>query len=140
MIASELMTPDPATATPETMIAEVWDLMRDMDIRHVPVVDEGLLVGMVSDRDLAYLDMVGVLTVEGATSLRDELATPVVKVMSTDVISIDAETPLGDAVALLIEHKVGALPVVRPETRELVGILSYIDVLKALQVSLGRND
>jgi CBS domain-containing protein len=84
--------------------------------------------------------MVGVLTVEGATSLRDELATPVVKVMSTDVISIDAETTLGDAIALLIEHKVGALPVVRPETRELVGILSYIDVLKALQVSLGRND
>lgn len=137
MIASELMTADPTTVTPDTSIAEVWDLMRDLDIRHVPVVEDGALVGMVSDRDLAQLDMASILVSDGAAALRQELATPVVKVMTTNVVSIDTETELSEAVSLLIEHKVGALPVLRADRREVVGILSYIDVLRAFQSVVG---
>lgn len=111
MIARDLMTPNPETVTPDATIAEVWDLMRELDIRHIPVVQGGVLVGMLSDRDLAHLDVGRVLTVEGADALRRELATPVVKV----------------------EHRVGAIPVVRPDTREVLGIISYVDVLRALQ-------
>ncbi len=136
MTVSELMTPDPVTVAPQASLADVWDLMRDLAIRHVPVLDRGALVGMVSDRDIARLDLTAVLTLDGAAALRDELARPVVRVMSADVISVETETELADAIALLIEHKVGALPVVRPDTRELVGILSYIDVLRAYQDSL----
>ena len=136
MTVSELMTPDPVTVTPQASLADVWDLMRDLAIRHVPVLDRGALVGMVSDRDIARLDLTAVLTLDGAAALRDELARPVIRVMSADVISVETETELADAIALLIEHKVGALPVVRPDTRELVGILSYIDVLRAYQNSL----
>jgi len=136
MTVSELMTPDPVTVTPQASLADVWDLMRDLAIRHVPVLDRGALVGMVSDRDIARLDLTAVLTLDGAAALRDELARPVIRVMSADVISVETETELADAIALLIEHKVGALPVVRPDTRELVGILSYIDVLRAYQGSL----
>lgn len=133
MIARDLMTPNPETVTPETSIAEVWDLMRELDVRHVPVVRGGTLVGMLSDRDLAHVDVGRVLTVEGADALRRELTTPVIKVMSSDVICAEPETELGDVVGLLLEHKVGALPVVRPDTREVVGIISYIDVLRALR-------
>ena len=140
MIAGDLMTPDPTTVTPEASVAEAWDLMRVLDIRHIPVVDGQTLVGMVSDRDLARVDMAGILASEGADVLRQELATPVVKIMSADVISVDTETDLDDVVSLLIEHKVGALPVVRPGTRDVVGILSYIDVLKAVQSSLQDID
>ena len=136
MTVSELMTPDPVTVTPQASLADVWDLMRDLAIRHVPVLERGALVGMVSDRDIARLDLTAVLTLDGAAALRDELARPVIRVMSADVISVETETELADAIALLIEHKVGALPVVRPDTRELVGILSYIDVLRAYQGSL----
>jgi len=136
MTVSELMTPDPVTVTPQASLADVWDLMRDLAIRHVPVLDRGALVGMVSDRDIARLDLTAVLTLDGAAALRDELARPVIRVMSADVISVETETELADAIALLIEHKVGALPVVRPDSRELVGILSYIDVLRAYQGSL----
>lgn len=135
MIASELMTADPISVSPTASVAEVWDLMRDLNIRHVPVVERGTLVGMVSDRDLR-LDMAAILSADGADVLRQELATPAVKVMSPDVISVDTETELEDIVSLLIEQKVGALPVVRPGTREMVGILSYIDVLKAFQTAL----
>jgi acetoin utilization protein AcuB len=140
MIASELMTADPTTVTPEASIAEVWDLMRDLDIRHVPVVQDGALVGMVSDRDLSQLDMAGILAADGADALRQELATPVVKVMTTSVITVDTETDLAEAVGLLVEHKVGALPVLQVGSREVVGILSYIDVLKAFQTLFAEVD
>jgi acetoin utilization protein AcuB len=140
MIAAELMTPDPVTVTPQARIADVWDLMRDLDIRHVPVLDCGVLVGMVSDRDIAHLDLTAVRTLDGAAALRDELATPVIKVMSSDVIAVETESELEDVIALLIEHKIGALPVVRPDTRELVGILSYIDVLRTYQTSLADSE
>jgi acetoin utilization protein AcuB len=77
--------------------------------------------------------MARMLAVEGAEGLRQELATPIVNVMSPDVICVEPETALGDVVELLLEHKVGALPVVRPDTREVIGIVSYIDVLRALR-------
>lgn len=140
MIAGDLMTPDPITVIPEASLAEAWDLMRDLDIRHLPVVEGRTLVGMLSDRDLGRMDMAGILASEGADALREEFATPVVKIMSADVIAVDTETDLDDVVSLLIEHKVGALPIVSPGTRDVVGILSYIDVLKVLQSSLQDDD
>jgi acetoin utilization protein AcuB len=127
------MTANPATVTPQASITEVWDLMRELEVRHVPVVQGGALVGMLSDRDLAALDIARMLAVDGADALREELATPITNVMSSDVIFVEPETEVSDVVGLLLEHKVGALPVIRPDTREVVGIISYIDVLRALQ-------
>jgi acetoin utilization protein AcuB len=137
MTARDLMTPKPVTVSPQTSFGEVWDLMRDMEIRHVPVVQAGTLLGILSERDLARLDVNRVLTVEGADALRRDLATPVVDVMSADVITIEPETTLSDVVAVFLESKVGALPVVEP-SGEVVGIVSYIDVLRALQDGLER--
>ena len=121
MIVRDLMTPNPMTVTPQASIAEVWDLMRELEIRHVPVVQDGALVGMLSDRDLARLDIAQMLPM------------PIVKVMSTDVIAVEPESELSEVVELLIEHKVGALPVIESDSREVVGIVSYIDVLRAVQ-------
>lgn len=139
MNTRDLMTPNPMTVSPKATIAEVWDLMREMEIRHVPVVENGVLVGMLSDRDLARLDLTRVLAVEGAGALRKELNSPIADVMSSDVIVVEPETGLGDVLDLLIEHKVGALPVVEPDTREVVGILSYIDVLRGLRDMLDEE-
>jgi acetoin utilization protein AcuB len=133
VIASDVMTPDPATVGPQATVAEVWDLMREHDIRHVPVISGGALVGMLSDRDLAYLDITGLLEAEGADALQRELRTPAIKLMSSDVLYVETETELSEVIALMIESKVGAVPVVRPGTREVLGIVSYIDVLRALQ-------
>lgn len=127
------MTPNPVTVSPRATVAEVWDLMRELEIRHVPVVEDGALVGMLSDRDLARLDVARLLTAEGADALRRELATPVIEVMSSDVIFVELETELSDVIGLLIEHRVGAIPVVRSGTRDVVGIVSYVDVLRAVQ-------
>ena len=121
MIARDLMTPNPTTVTPQASIAEAWELMRELEIRHVPVVQDGALVGMLSDRDLARLDIARML------------ALPIVNVMSSDVIAVEPESELSEIVDLLIENRVGALPVVHADTREVVGIVSYIDVLRAVQ-------
>jgi acetoin utilization protein AcuB len=132
MIARDLMTPNPATVTPQSTVAEAWDLMRELDVRHMPVVQDGALVGMLSDRDLAYLDVARLFTAEGADALRRELSTPVVKIMRSDVIYVEPDTDMCDLVELLIENKIGAIPVARPDSREVVGIVSYIDALRAL--------
>ncbi len=132
MTARDLMTPRPVTVTPRATVSEVWDLMRELEIRHVPVVDGGALVGMLSDRDLARLDMTRMLGGGGADALRQKFATPIVKLMNSYVIVAEPETGLAEIIELLIEHKVGALPVVSPDSGEVLGIVSYIDVLRAL--------
>jgi acetoin utilization protein AcuB len=133
MIARDVMTPNPLTVTPQVSIAEVWDLMREADIRHIPVTLGGVLVGMLSDRDLARVDMARLLKVGGADALRQELATPISRVMSPDPISVEPESEIGEVIGLLLDHKIGALPVVDEGTREVVGIISYVDVLRAFR-------
>jgi acetoin utilization protein AcuB len=132
MTARELMTSNPTTVTPRTTIAEAWDLMHELDIRHLPVVDGEALVGMLSDRDLGALDAGRLLTEEGADALRRRLTRPGVEAMSSDVVAAEPETEVSELVTLLLEHKVGAIPVVVPDTQQLVGIVSYIDVLRLL--------
>jgi acetoin utilization protein AcuB len=132
MKARDVMTPNPITVAPDATLAEVWDLMREADIRHVPVVQAGALVGMVSDRDLALLDVAQVLTTEGADALRRTLATPVVTMMSSDVIFVEMDDDLDDVIELMLEHKVGAIPVAGSDGRDVMGIISYIDVLRGI--------
>lgn len=140
MRAHELMTANPSTVTPQATIAEAWDLMRELDARHVPVVDGETLVGMLSDRDIGSLDVGRLLTEEGADGLRRRLDRPVIQLMSDDLIVAEPDTSLGDLITLFLENKVGAIPVVTPDSRQIVGIISYIDVLRAVQVMLEGED
>jgi acetoin utilization protein AcuB len=128
--ARDLMTRSPATVSPQSTIAEAWDVMRELDIRHVPVVENGALIGMLSDRDLARVGLLDRRAPGGVESLRRKLGTPVIEVMSSDVVSIEPETDVSEIIGLLVEHKIGALPVVA-DGPGVVGIVSYIDVLRA---------
>ncbi len=139
MTARDLMTPDPITIAPDASISDAWDLMSEHDIRHVPVVQGGALVGMLSSRDLPLSDILRLLSVEGAVALNREMAKPVSKIMSRDVISVVPDARASDLVRLLLEHKVGAIPVVGASTGKLLGIVSYIDVLRALQDRLDEE-
>ena len=139
MTARELMTENPATLTAQATISEAWDLMRELEIRHVPVIEGGALVGMLSDRDLARVNISSLLMAESAGAAGQDLGMPIAGLMSTDVIFVQPETELSDVIDLLVESRVGALPVVDPDTRAVVGIVSYIDVLRALQDRLGEQ-
>ncbi len=103
MTARELMTLNLASLTAGATIAEGWDLMRKQEIRHVPVVDGCVLVGILSERDLAREDIARLLMAEGAVGLERELRTPVAKVMSADAICVEPDTSLSEVVDLLIE-------------------------------------
>jgi acetoin utilization protein AcuB len=127
------MTIYPVTVRPQATIAEAMDLMCDLDVRYLPVVDRGALVGMVSDRDLAYFDVVMLRTHEKPDALSRVLATPVAAVMRSEIVAVEPETDLRDVIALLLEHKISVIPVVHPDTRAVLGIVSYTDVFRAVQ-------
>lgn len=133
MQAQDVMTANPVTVAPHASVAEVWEVMREQGVRHVPVVEGGAVVGMLSDRDLAYFDLPRFVTAESADRLRAALSTPAVTVMTADVVAVSPEADLGDVVDLILENRIGAVAVVRTETQELVGIVSYVDVLKAVR-------
>jgi acetoin utilization protein AcuB len=110
------MTPNPVTAGPEESLAGVQERMRAGGFRRVPVLDAGLLVGIVTDRDVR-------------THLSELEETRVRTVMTTDVVTVAPATSIREAGRLMLECEVGGLPVV--EDRKLVGMITTADILKA---------
>ncbi|MGD0073100.1 MAG: universal stress protein [Candidatus Binataceae bacterium] len=110
------MTLDPVVATPNDTLAQAQAKMREGRFRSLPVLDEGTLVGIITDRDIR----------EHAGHLED---TKVVVAMTKEVMTVRPDTSIWDAARLMIDHKVGGLPVV--EGGQLVGIVTTIDLLKA---------
>ena len=138
MITRDLMTKDPFTLTEQATLEDAAELMRERDIRHVPIVDrEGALVGIVSDRDLGSLDLGRLIGDAGVEGVRAHLATSVIKVMTPEVITVGPEDGLDEVVDLMLESRVGAVPVVEAHSRRVVGIVSYVDVLRAFRNAQG---
>jgi CBS domain-containing protein len=123
MQVGEVMTNNVRYVEVDDSLHEAIAAMHDLDVRHIPVLDEGELVGILSDRDLrAYEAAVG-------EDDPENLEVPVAEVMNTNVQTIGPEAELVDVIDLMVEHRIGAVPVVDASTRDLVGIVSYIDVL-----------
>lgn len=121
MNAIDLMTRHPVTVRETATVSAAIRTLRELDVRHLPVISvDGELVGMLSDRDL----------------LDPPPATSVAALMSHDVISVTEETDVEEIIDLLVSNRIGAVPVVTTEGR-LSGIVSYVDVLKALGKTLG---
>ncbi len=134
MIAQDLMTADPVTIQSRAKIREAVELLQTLDVRHLPVLDdEGELVGMLSDRDLRALALPHLVGGEYAGVLQTGLNTPVATMMSSNVLSVEPETDVEEIVELMLDNKIGAVPVVDRD-RGLVGIVSYMDVLRNLEV------
>ncbi|GMV11891.1 MAG: hypothetical protein AMXMBFR56_01150 [Polyangiaceae bacterium] len=127
------MTEAPITVSSSTSIRKVIMTLFESDFRHLPIVDGGQLVGIVSDRDLRAFMTPSMIELEKPEEVQRRLAQPVSTVMNADVVSVTPETDLADVIEMMLDQKVGAIPVVRPDTQELVGIVSYVDVLRAAQ-------
>ncbi len=130
MEIQELMTTALVTIKPTDTVREALARMEDQEVRHLPVVEGRRLAGMVSDRDLREYRLPVMEEIENPEYADDLLDTPVAEVMSTDLVTLDPGEGLRAAVDLMLEYGVGALPVVDRHKDELVGILSYVDVLK----------
>ena len=135
MLVRDIMTKRPTCIQAHQTLREAMQLLAELDVRHLPVIDDGEVVGMLSDRDLRTYSPHLVFE-SNINRLAKDLDRPVVEVMSTDVLTVEPESSVQDLIDLLVENKVGALPVLDPVEETLVGIVSYIDVLKAARASL----
>lgn len=128
MQVSEIMTRHPEVIQSTESIRVAVAKLYDNDIRHLPVLRSTELIGIISDRDLR-----GFASVSGDAHFGPLLDRPVSEVMSSSVISVSENDDVSELMDIFIEGKVGAVPVVDAHTNKLVGIVSYIDVLKALR-------
>jgi CBS-domain-containing membrane protein len=128
--AYDVMTEDPATISVTATVGEAVRLLQALDVRHLPVVDdEGALVGMLSDRDLRGLSFPEMIGEEYLGSIQTALDAPVSSVMSSDVVAVEIEDDVAVIVELMLDRKIGAVPVVDLDDT-LVGIVSYVDLLR----------
>jgi acetoin utilization protein AcuB len=135
MLVKKRMTHDPVVVSPRHSLADALRLTRERRIRHLPVVEDGVLVGIVSDRDVRTA-MPSTLTEPDAERVAFLDRTPISAVMRTDVDSIGPLDTVEDAAKLMRRRRIGALPVVDAHGAVL-GILSESDVLDAFVEILG---
>jgi acetoin utilization protein AcuB len=133
MKASEWMTSNPKTVNDDDLVRTAVMLFVEHRIRHLPVVRDGALVGIISDRDLkrAMPSIVAGSTPEEYQDFME--STSIEQLMTKKPITCGPDTDLIDVVREFCEHKVGAIPVVEDE--RLVGIVTQTDMMHAfLQV------
>jgi acetoin utilization protein AcuB len=122
MLVDSVMTRSVVTTEPSRTLESAAHVMRAGRFRHLPVVRNGNLVGIISDRDV-----------------HSHEARTVGEVMHTSVVTVTPDSPIEVAASLLIENKIGALPVVEDGTSALVGIVSQTDLFAALVAVLGSE-
>lgn len=136
MIVADIMTEGPTTVTETTSIGDAMGVMSDEGVRHLPVVRGSDVVGMLSDRDVGKLGVSLFSDVEGYEQMKAKIAQPVSIMMTGGVVTVDQDSDVSEAVDLMLDEKLGALCVVESGTSSLVGIVSYVDVLKAARDAL----
>ena len=122
----DVMTTDPLTVAPSESVGQADELMNANRIRQLPVVEAGELVGIITDRDIRSF-LSGALVEPEARE--KALNTEVGEIMTTEPVTLAREDDLTEAVELLVEQKIGGIPVV-DQAEGLVGIVTYIDVLR----------
>lgn len=121
---SQIMTARPlVTVEPTTALASAWQLMTTSGVRHLPVLDGGDIVGLLSDRDVLAAGRAWLT--DGAAERQPVML--VADAMSTRLSTTTPDRPANEAAATLLRRRVGALPVLRG--RELRGILTVSDFL-----------
>lgn len=126
----DLMTKDVSTLGRNDTLDLADDMLTLQRIRHIPVLDEGRVVGVVSQRDLFRSALAAALGY-GEHAQKKVLRTIKVKeVMSEPAITVSPEATAKDATRLMLEHKIGCLPVV--EGHRLVGIVTETDILRSV--------
>lgn len=111
------MSPSPVTVSPGTRVADVDRLLKERQIRRVPVVDDGALAGIVSLGDLRE-------------AREQHESAPVEQIMTREVITVRPDDTLRVAAQRMLEHKIGGLPVL--DKGELVGIITESDIFRVL--------
>jgi acetoin utilization protein AcuB len=138
MLVGEKMTHEPVTIVESASIDDGLHLMHERNVHRLPVLDSaGRLVGIVSDSDLLHASPSAAtsLSVFELHYLLSKLT--IKRVMSSPVISVTPSTPLEEAARIMIDNKIGGVPVL--DGGALVGIVTESDILKILIDALGAR-
>ncbi len=133
MDVKEIMTKTLVTASVNDTVGHALRLLEDQEIRHLPIVNGTKLVGMVSDRDLREYRLPLLVELNEPKRADAMLQTPLFELMKEAVLALETHETLVQAIDLLLQYGVGAAPVVERDSDDLVGIVSYVDVLRALR-------
>jgi acetoin utilization protein AcuB len=138
MLVQDVMQTKLFTVTPETTLPEALRLTGQRGIRHLPVLDGDRLVGIVSDRDLkrAMASPATSLEAHELNYLLDRLR--VGEIMTRTVITVGRMFPIEAAACLMVQEKIGALPVT--DNGRLVGLVTETDVLRLFVRALGAGE
>jgi CBS domain-containing protein len=117
----DLMSSNPCSIDAEKPVAYAARMMRDEDVGLAPIVEGDRLVGTVTDRDIAIR-----VVAEG----KDPESTKVKEIASTDLVTVDPQQNLDEALRLMAQHQVRRLPVVEEDGR-LVGVVAQADVARS---------
>jgi CBS domain-containing membrane protein len=129
MTASDIMSTDVVTLIEDETLAHAKSCMDRGRIRHLPVVHDGRLVGLVTHRDLLAASFSIFAEVEPAEQRRIFVRIPVAEAMHRDVVTVRPDTPVAEAARILLDNKYGCLPVVGDDS-ELLGIVTEADFLR----------
>lgn len=135
---SEIMQRDVATLSSGDRLDLADDIMNLGRVRHMPVLDDDCLVGIVSSRDLLAASLSLALDFDAQRRRTFMHSVDVGEVMSRDVVTIGPETTLREAAGLLIGNRIGCLPVVKGGDT-LVGLVTETDLLRAAFIA-GNED
>jgi acetoin utilization protein AcuB len=123
----DVMTTHPLTVSLTDTIGQADEFMNTNRIRQLPVVQGKRLVGIVTDRDIRSFLSGSLLETPGARERA--LSSAVREIMTTEPITVSPDDDLQEAVEIMIEEKIGGIPVV-DEPEGLVGIVTYVDILR----------
>jgi acetoin utilization protein AcuB len=136
MLVRSRMSRDVVTATPETTLAEALALTQHYQIRHLPVLENGKLAGLVSDRDMRLAEPApGSMSAEQ----RDQYlaAKTIGEIMTRDVETTTSDMPIEEAARQLFQQHIGCLPVL--EGDKIVGIITTLDLLRGMVEIFGLD-
>ena len=131
----DYMTPDPQTLDVGSTLLDAALLLRRAELRHIPILEDGRLVGVLTDRDVGRVAPSVLSRVSPQEYNRFFEETLLGKVMTRNPLSIAPDAPLAEAVNLLFRNKLGCLPVLDGDS--LVGIITVSDMLRALHDLIG---
>ncbi|HNR23157.1 MAG TPA: CBS domain-containing protein [Steroidobacteraceae bacterium] len=125
----EFTTPNPITASGDLPVDELRELMQEHGVRHLPIVRDGRIVGLVSDRDVRVALGLGA---------GHRIQVSAADLMATDLLTVSAAQPLDEVAFAMSDRKLGSA-IVNDERGEFLGIFTVTDALNAL-IEIVRGD